>query len=196
MVERYAIVLADKIKQMNPEETAPKDILVFGFTIVMNLVITLVFLLFFSLLVGKTMEMFMIALSFMIMRMLTGGPHLNQALACSICSTIIILIGAYLPDGTRVMFIYAAYSVFLYIKYLPYYEKNQVVHTKEWEQKKKRIALFFLFLSFLCSIIFQMQFFLIGALLQGVTSLPFMIKSIYKINGLFRGGEINEKSSC
>ncbi|PKG21727.1 accessory gene regulator B family protein [Niallia nealsonii] len=196
MVERYAVILADKIKKINPEETASKDILIFGFTIMLNILITLVFLLFFSLLVGKTMEMFMIALSFMIMRMLTGGPHLHHALACSICSTILILIGAYLPDGATAIFIYALSSLFLYIRYLPYYEKGQVVHSKEWEQKKKRIAFFFLFLSFLCSITLQLNAFLIGAFLQGVTSLPFMIQSIYKINGLFKGGEIHEKSSC
>ncbi|WP_248562246.1 accessory gene regulator B family protein [Niallia sp. NCCP-28] len=185
-MERYAIILADKIKRINPEETAPKDILVFGFTIIINLLITLVFLLFFSLLVGKTMEMFMIALSFMIMRMLTGGPHLHHALACSICSTILILIGTYLPDGTTAIFIYALSSLFLYIRYLPYYEKDQVVHSKEWEKKKKRFALLFLFLSFIFSVIFQNNIFLIGAFLQGVTSLPFMIQSIYKINSLLR----------
>jgi len=196
VVERYANILANKIKQMNPEETAPKDVLIFGFTIIINLLITLIVLLVFSFLFGKVLEIFIIAFSFMIMRMLTGGPHLNHPLACSICSTLLILAGSYLPTGNTAIFIYALSSVFLYIRYSPYYEKGQVVHAKEWEQKKKTIALLFLFLSFLCSIIFHINYFLIGSFLQAVTLYPLMVGSIHKINLLFKGGDLNEERSC
>ncbi|WP_445488830.1 accessory gene regulator B family protein [Niallia sp. 03133] len=196
MVERYAVVLAGKIKKWNPEDTASQDVLVFGFTIVLNLFITMLLLIAAGFVVGKPFTILVLGISFMIMRILTGGPHLTHAIACSLCSTLLMVFGTLLPTNNFLLIIYTVAAFYLFARYAPYYEKDQVIHSKSWEQKKKNLALSFLFIFSLLAIIFHFHFFLIGALLQGITIIPLSIKGIHRLNDVLKGGGKFEENDC
>ncbi|MFT8323182.1 MAG: accessory gene regulator B family protein [Bacillus sp. (in: firmicutes)] len=196
MIERYAVVLAGKIKKWNPEETAPQDVLIFGFTIMLNLFSTMLLLFVAGFIIGKPFEVVAIAVSFMVMRLLTGGPHFNNAIVCSLCSTLLMIVGDYLPITYKTLIFYTIAAVFLFVRYAPFYEPDQVVHTKSWERKKKNLAFCLLGFSSLLAFVFHFHVFLIGVFLQSVTIIPFVIKCIHRLNDGLKGGEKYEKSDC
>ncbi|MGP7817066.1 accessory gene regulator B family protein [Niallia sp. 01092] len=196
MIERYAVVFADKIKKSNPDETAPHDVLVFGFIIVFNIIMTTLLLTAVGFIIGKPFYILAIAFAFMSMRLLTGGPHLNHAFACSLGSTLFMVIGSFLSVHIISVIFYAVCAFYLYIRYAPFYEQDQVVHAISWEKKKKNFALCILFMSSLLAVFFDYPAFLIGAYLQSITIIPFMIKGIHRMNDVLKGGDKFEESDC
>ena len=185
MFEKWAILAADKMKKVNPEETAPHDVLVFGFTILFNLFFTFLILLIASFLLNITLLALQIFFSFMILRILTGGAHFDESLLCSLSSIIFILLIAFIPVHSPLIHIYFITTVVLIIFFAPYYERDQVVHSKQWEQKKKPVALLWVTLCYLFYHLSGASGFLIGALLQAFLLTPVSIRVTHKLNKLF-----------
>ncbi|MEK3889896.1 accessory gene regulator ArgB-like protein [Bacillus sp. FSL K6-3431] len=196
MFEKWAITLANQIKKMNPEETAPHDVLVFGFTILFNLVSTIILLIVTGWLLGIFLITLQVGLSFMILRMLSGGAHLDHSLACSITSLIVIVACAWLPASPSMVYSYIVISIVLVLRYAPYYEKHQMKHSLLWERKKKRAAIIWLALSLVIYEYFGQPGFVFGAFLQAGLLTPIGITFIHKLNAIvMKGGEGVEKIS-
>ncbi|WP_141432626.1 accessory gene regulator ArgB-like protein [Bacillus sp. 03113] len=196
MFEKWAILLANRIKEINPEETAPHDVLVFGFTIILNLLFTFFLLFFTGWLLGKPFIIVQVTLSFLLLRMLTGGSHLTASLACSIMSLLFILSISYLPINTPLIITYSVLSFFFLLQYAPFYESHQVIHSKEWERKKKLLSLFLIFIASGLYFIFHLPGFVLGAFLQSLLLTPIGINFIYFLDRkASKGGDQIEKSS-
>jgi len=196
MIEQWAISTATKIRSLNPEETAPQDVLVFGLTILLNLFFTCTLILLTSLFLGKTMLAIQVTLSFMVLRILTGGAHLDRSLACSLNSLCLILVFLYIPVSSTLMILYAIVSLVLMLRYAPYYEAHQLRHSEQWETKKKRAALGWVLLAVVLYYVGQAPGFLLGSLLQAVLLTPLGISCTHKLNTLTnKGGESVEEGS-
>ncbi|MCM3716159.1 accessory gene regulator B family protein [Alkalihalobacillus oceani] len=194
MIEHWATLAASKIKNMNPEETAPHDVLVFGFTILINLFITFSLILLAGFLFGKTWLAFQVALSFMVIRILTGGAHLDRSLACSINSLCLVVLFLWLPITNALILVYAAVAFLLIIRFAPYYEPHQMKHSAEWEAKKKKAALACIVLFPVLFFTLQTPGFVTGALLQALLLTPFGISATHKLNTFTnKGGDYLEK---
>nr|WP_025027086.1 accessory gene regulator B family protein [Caldalkalibacillus mannanilyticus] len=100
MFEKWAVAFADHIKKTNPDETEPHDVLVFGFTILFNLMFTFFFVFLLGWILGVPLLSLQVAVSFTLLRILTGGAHLDQSLACSITSLILVLTFVWLPASS------------------------------------------------------------------------------------------------
>ncbi|MCJ7842446.1 accessory gene regulator B family protein [Lederbergia sp. NSJ-179] len=199
MFEKWAIAFADQIKKANPEETAPQDVLVFGFTIIFNLLFTLLLVMVAGWLLDATFIILQIGISFMILRILSGGAHLNQSLTCSIASLLLMVALLWLPQKDIYVYSYWFISLLLILKFAPYYEEHQLKHSAQWERKKKAFALVWLLISLLFSVYFGQTGFVSGALLQAVLLTPMGIKSIHTLDHIVskfsQGGEKGEKTS-
>lgn len=194
MIEKWAIIAANKIKHMNPEETAPHDVLVFGFTIFINLFITFSLIIIAGFLFGKPLLSLQIAVGFMTLRILTGGAHLDRSLACSINSLCLVALFLWLPVTNTLILIYAAISLLLIIRFAPYYEPHQMKHSAEWEAKKKKAALACIVLSPVLFFTLQTPGFVTGALLQALLLTPIGIAATHKLNTFTnKGGDYLEK---
>lgn len=195
MFEKWAIAFATKIKEANPEETEPLDVLVFGFTIMFNLLFTFCLIMLTGWMIGMPLVVLQVFLSFMLIRILTGGNHLDQSLACSIMSFLLVFIFIWLPVSPILIAIYFIISLFCIIRYAPYYEADQVKHSKEWEQKKKRTAIIWIFVSLSIYLLFSQPGFLFGVLLQALLLTPAGLAITGKINMFItKGGEKDEKN--
>ncbi|MET3505407.1 accessory gene regulator ArgB-like protein [Halalkalibacter oceani] len=194
MIEKWAIIAANKIKQMNPEETAPHDVLVFGFTIFINLFITFSLIIVAGFLLGKPLLSLQIAVGFMTLRILTGGAHLDRSLACSINSLCLVVLFLWLPITNGLILVYAAIALLLIVRFAPYYEPHQMKHSAEWEAKKKKAAIGCVGLSLILFFTLQTPGFVTGALLQALLLTPFGISATHKLNTFTnKGGEYLEK---
>lgn len=196
MFERWAIVFADQLKKVNPEETEPHDVLVFGFTILFNLLFTFLFILIIAIFLGIPFLALQVTLSFMLLRIFTGGPHLEKSLACSITSIVIILAFVFLPHSPVFIFSYFAISMLIIIRYAPYYEPHQLRHSDQWEKKKKRLALIWTGVTVLIYLFFNQNGFLLGTFLQTLMLTPIGIRLTHLLNKVtLKGGEYYEKNS-
>ncbi|MBO0996039.1 accessory gene regulator ArgB-like protein [Bacillus sp. SD088] len=199
MFEKWAIAFADRIKRANPEETAPHDVLVFGFTIIFNLLFTVLLIMVVGWLLNAYFLILQVGLSFMILRILTGGAHLHQSLACSITSLLLLATIIWVPEKDTYIFGYWLLSLFLIIKFAPYYEEHQLKHSAQWERKKKISALVWLLLALCFYLYFGHTGFIFGALLQALLLTPMGIKFIHSldhlVNQYFKGGDKSEKAS-
>lgn len=187
MFEKWAIQFANLIKRVNPDETDSVEVLVFGFTILFNL--SFVFLLLFvtGLLLGYPFYLLQVALSFMVLRMLTGGAHLDNSLACSITSILVIVGVTLLPVFLVLVYMYLIIIILSIIFYAPYYEPHQVIHSKEWELKKKHVAFLWILISLLFFHFFNQPGLILGSLLQSLMLTPYGITLIHQINIVTRG---------
>ncbi len=197
MFEFLASTTATKLKQINPDETAPHDVLVFGFTIFFNLLFTFLCLIVFGVLLGVFGTVIQVGFAFMLVRILTGGAHLDASLPCSLMSTTFILLFTYMP--TNSFFIYGAFILTLIalFRYAPYYEDHQVKHSDEWERKKKRAAFGAVIIYMLAFMLFHHAAFIHGAFLQALLLTPAGIMFTHKLNVLLsiKGGDSHEKSN-
>lgn len=195
MFEKWAVAAANYIKQANPEETEPHDVLVFGFTILFNILFSLTILLLIGWALGSAWLILQIALSFMIVRIFTGGAHLDHSLGCAIVSISYILLAMLLPTSPLFMYIYFGFSLLLILYYAPYYEPHQLKHSPEWERKKKTVATLWVIISLIIYQLLLQPGVLLGALLQALSLTPGGITITHKLNRLFlKGGEIHEKN--
>lgn len=186
MFEKWAVAAANKIKEANPDETAPHDVLVFGFTILFNLFFTFFILLLLGFLFHIPFLVVQIFFSFIIVRILTGGSHFDQSLACSFVSIIFILLIIWLPISFASICLYFVLTVILILKYAPYYEAHQVVHSKAWEQKKKMFALLWVTFTFIFYFLTGLYGFVLGAILQALLLTPVSISVTHKLNTIFQ----------
>lgn len=196
MVEKLAVKTAKKIKQANPEETEPLDVLIFGFTIFYNLLLTWLLILTLGLAAGAFWLAAQIALSFMVLRILTGGAHLDQSFACTSATALLVFSFVFFPESP--VFIYTALAVGLVciVFYAPYYEPHQLVHSQKWERKKKYAAVLWVMISLLIYMLTGMPGFIKGVLLQALMLTPPGIYFTHALNSFTRkGGENHEKNS-
>ncbi|MCD8502417.1 MAG: accessory gene regulator B family protein [Bacillaceae bacterium] len=190
MFERWAVIFAHKVKEANPEETEPHDVLVFGFTILFNLFFTSFLILLFGWILGVGLLTLQVMVSFMFIRLLTGGAHLDHSLACSITSLIIITIFVRLSVNTSLVTMYFMITLIFLLRYAPYYEPHQLKHSKDWERKKKVVAILWVVLSGIAFYFFNVSGFVIGALIQSLLVTPIGIGLTHKLNKFLpKGGE-------
>ncbi|MBP3040541.1 accessory gene regulator B family protein [Bacillaceae bacterium Marseille-Q3522] len=182
MFEKWAVSFATLIKKMNPEETEPIDVLVFGFTIVFNLLFTFTAIFIIAWFLGVPWTAMQVAVSFMLLRILTGGAHLDRSLACSLISTTLIILCVFLPVSTLSITIYFVITLLLLIRFAPYYEVHQLQHSLQWEQKKKRLALLCSVFALLLYVIFSLPGFVFGGMLQALLLTPPGIHFMHRLN--------------
>ncbi|WP_100405820.1 accessory gene regulator ArgB-like protein [Bacillus solitudinis] len=196
MFERWALVFADFIKKANPDETEPHDVLVFGFTILFNLLFTFTLIIMSGWLLDIPFLTLQVAFSFMLLRILTGGAHLEHSLACSLTSFSLLFVFVWLPVSNILITIYITIILINLLCFAPYYETHQVKHSAKWERKKKLVALLWVLISLVIYFLYDQTGLVIGALLQALLLTPAGIKLTHKLNTFSsKGGEIHEKNS-
>ncbi|WP_416147418.1 accessory gene regulator ArgB-like protein [Salipaludibacillus sp. HK11] len=196
VIDKLAKITAIRIKEANPEETEPLDVLIFGFTVIYNLIITWILIFLLGWLLGIFWLTIQVALSFMFMRMLTGGAHLQQSFACSLVTVVLICSVVFLPSSSMFIYAYFSLSLILLSIFAPFYERHQLVHSKQWEQKKKRFAMLWVIFSLFIYVLTDEVGFVLGVLLQAVMLTPPGIVFTHALNSFSqKGGELDEKNS-
>ncbi|MGO4890614.1 accessory gene regulator ArgB-like protein [Anaerobacillus sp. MEB173] len=188
MFEKWAIVFANQIKKSNPDETEQHDVLVFGFTILFNLLFTFVLVLVFGALLGALGLLLQVTISFMLLRVLTGGAHFDDSLTCSIMTLALVIAFILLPSFPLLMYVYFIITIGLLLLYAPYYEPHQLQHSKEWERKKKYAAILCVCISMVIYQLFGQPGFVFGSLLQALLLTPVSINCTYKFNTALKKG--------
>lgn len=196
MFEKWAMFAAEQIKAANPEETAPMDVLVFGLTIMFNIIFTVTIIMGIGWLLGVPSLLAQITISFMLARILTGGAHLDRSLACSLTSISLIILASLLPVTPFLIYAYVCLSLILLLRFAPYYEADQLRHSQAWENKKKATAILWVLFTLAAYRFLGMEGLVLGVFLQALLLTPAGIAVTHKLNNLIvQGGERSEKNS-
>jgi len=101
LIEYLADRIAVKIKEASPEETASTEVMKYALIGLLHNGIIVGTALAAGLILGKFFDILWICLSFMLLRLISGGYHFKSALACFVFSTVIFIGIPFIPvsDG-------------------------------------------------------------------------------------------------
>lgn len=115
--------LAIAIKRANPEETHSVEVMVYALTIILNIL----FIIVTSLVIGLATNSFLSTLlalgSLIIIRILSGGPHIRSAWGCNIVSVLICTVVPHVPMIVPLLAINIA-NVIIMLLFSPQPDKN------------------------------------------------------------------------
>ncbi|MEK8126425.1 accessory gene regulator B family protein [Paenibacillus filicis] len=94
VIDRSATYLARLIRTHNPNAESEK-VLFYALSLSINVLSSVVFSIFFSLITGHFLETTISILGFLILRYFSGGLHLNSSLGCCIFSTFVIILSSH-----------------------------------------------------------------------------------------------------
>jgi len=97
MIERLALRIACYFKKIEPEKTASVEVMKFSLEALLNVFITLFFVLSIGIIFGKLNESIIGLIGFAVLRFFSGGIHLRTAFQCSFVTTILISISPHVP---------------------------------------------------------------------------------------------------
>ncbi|QKS70592.1 accessory gene regulator B family protein [Paenalkalicoccus suaedae] len=179
MVYRLAHAIAIRVKDANPDDTEPIDVLTFGFILMLNLLVTWGLLIGFAIALQEIILIMATGVSFMIIRIFTGGAHFSTAIACTLVSVGFIVGVSFLPAAPIIYTILAFVCV---LSYAPYYEEDQVVHSQAWERKKKLVGVLWIIIASSVALLFDFHALVHGVFLQGVLLTPIGTRLILTLN--------------
>jgi len=121
MIERLSHLLAIRIKNANPDQTASIDIMKFSIIGIINNSITFVLILLIGSVGGHLYQTCIALLAFMVLRIFAGGFHFNSPITCIVVSTVTISVIPYLSSllNTPLIILFNLISVIITLVYAP-----------------------------------------------------------------------------
>ncbi|QGQ94968.1 hypothetical protein EHS13_08775 [Paenibacillus psychroresistens] len=102
MIENISLRLATIIKNANEENTASIDVMKYGLLILINGIIISVLSILLGFLFGKPTETLITMISFVMLRMVSGGYHFKTANQCIIISIILMITLPFIPINDKI----------------------------------------------------------------------------------------------
>jgi accessory gene regulator B len=90
MINTISRKLATNIKNVVPDHPRSVDVLAFSISFILNTVLVIVFALLISVFTDRVSETAIALISYAVLRLLSGGAHLNSGVLCVLSSTAVI----------------------------------------------------------------------------------------------------------
>lgn len=119
MIEQLAGKIAVKIKEASPEDTASVEVMKFALIGLLQNGITITAALIAGLISGTFLEVLLAVVSFMILRLVSGGYHFSSMLACAIFSFSIFVAIPFIPLSYFMIIILNTVSFILCLVFSP-----------------------------------------------------------------------------
>ncbi|MEL7649849.1 MAG: accessory gene regulator B family protein [Sedimentibacter sp.] len=189
MIESLSISITDFFYSNDIIEEDEKEILVYGLQLIISSLLGVSVLLMIGAALGRLTDTIIFLVTFIILRMYSGGYHANSYLKCNITliSVYMGMIGAvtYTPPGYSgiLSFIMAAYTVCMVLRYAPVDNEN-----KRLDEKKKKE-------NRTVTVVLMIAFYLIAMVMYktGVQSFYTVIVTMFSVAVLIK---IKVKGSC
>jgi accessory gene regulator B len=166
MIENISFRIASIIKNANEENTASIEVMKYGVSILLNGIIISALSLFFGFLFGKPTETLLTMISFVMLRMASGGYHFKTANQCIIISILLMSGLPFIPINDRIEEILLIISLIIVAVKAPSNIEMQSRIPKQYYPLLKLIsALFILANFFIGSDIITKAFFIQSLLL-------------------------------
>jgi accessory gene regulator B len=183
-MEKIAEKMALYIKKNAGPHPTSLAVLKFGIQGFLNFLVTTILLLVFSCILGQDYEVFILAVSFGVLRMLIGGAHLKTGLGCAIGSTFMLVTLSYISLSKEVAYLLLTCSILIVLIFPFYLEPHQSTKALQYKKVFKMFALLWISFGFIGTY-FMAGFpsaFALGLFSQAITITPLGVKTIHKIN--------------
>jgi len=119
MVEALALKIALALKKAEPEKTASVDVMKFALIGLINTGITFLLIAAIGIATRSIKETMLGFAAFAVLRFLSGGLHLKNAMSCSLLSTLFVSAAPHLPLQSAAVAIVTGISLLLVVLYAP-----------------------------------------------------------------------------
>ncbi|WP_331702431.1 accessory gene regulator ArgB-like protein [Paenibacillus sp. IITD108] len=89
--------IAAAIKEANPEQTHSVEVMAYSLTIILNTMFIIAVSLVIGALTGNFIATLLAIISLLIIRFVSGGPHINSVWGCNIVSILICTVVPHIP---------------------------------------------------------------------------------------------------
>lgn len=129
--------IAVSIKKANPEETHSVEVMEYALGIILNTLLIIVSTAIIGLFMDRFAECMTFLLCFCILRLSSGGFHLNTALACNIVTTFIsTALPSFITLSDTVLWIANIISLVIMLVFAPNPDKNVRIPTSMYPMLK------------------------------------------------------------
>lgn len=90
MIESTSLYLANKLKNINPEQTPSVNVMRYSIKFLLLNLITICLIVITGILLADLKEVLICTLGFSLLRYFAGGYHLKNAVACTVVSTLAV----------------------------------------------------------------------------------------------------------
>ncbi|WP_167747185.1 accessory gene regulator ArgB-like protein [Cohnella luojiensis] len=169
MVGAIALLIAEAIKKVEPEKTASIAVMKYSLEVIIQTLLTLLYIGIIGILTDALTETMFGALGFVVLRFFSGGLHLRTAIHCSITSTILISIAPHIPLNGKWIIIVTGVSFVLMLCFAP----------SNIERHARIPKKYFPFLKLISTLIVALNFFFLESylamvfLFQAITTIPY-----------------------
>ena len=115
MINRLSETIATRIKQINPEETASIEVMKFALVSIMQHVITLCLIFLIGAATGHVIDACIVNVSFILLRLFSGGFHLQSSALCILVSTLAVapipLVAEYVSPQLALILTIASFAI-------------------------------------------------------------------------------------
>lgn len=91
-MDTLALALSRKIKKMAPEDTGSVAVMTYSLTILLNTVLVLCCSLLFGWFLGQVLDTLIAFLSFIALRLFSGGRHFKSSVACNVTTVAVCVL--------------------------------------------------------------------------------------------------------
>ncbi|MFT9849904.1 accessory gene regulator ArgB-like protein [Aneurinibacillus sp. REN35] len=183
-MEKLAERIAIYIKEHTDNHPASVAVLKFGIQGFLSVFITTVVLLVVSVMLGQVYEVFILAISFGVLRMMIGGAHVKTGWGCTLSSTVMLVGLSYILISPQTSYALLVCSLLIVIKFPFYLEPHQSRKSLQYAHIFKVGTFIWIGFGFLSTYL-EMSFssaFSIGIFAQAFTITPIGVKAIHQLN--------------
>jgi len=165
LINAIATKIAIKLKEANPEETASVEMMKFALVGILHNTLIFVTALVAGLCLGQLLETLVAAISFMILRLVSGGYHFKTSISCFLFSSFVFIGIPFITLDNLWFWIINTVSILLVLIFAP-------SNIKEHIRVSEKYFPVFKFLSFLVvviSILFHNEVVTIAFFVQSLT---------------------------
>lgn len=126
MIDAIATKIAVKLKEASPEETASVDMMKFALIGIIHNTLIFITALVVGLCAGQLLETLLAAVSFMILRLVSGGYHFKSPLSCFLFSSFVFIAIPFVPLDNSWFWIINVISLLLVSIFAPSNIKDHI----------------------------------------------------------------------
>lgn len=179
IIEKAALQIATRLKNLAPEHPASIDVLSFALAILINTLSIIGLTLLVSFVTGNTKEAITILITFALLRSVTGGIHLNSGTACVLFTTTLFTTISFIGISNEACIILNLISLILVMIYAPSGIERQSRIKRKYYPLLKVIGISLILMSLL--------------IFDSTLTITFFIQSVLLIR-LKGGGKSEEKN--
>lgn len=178
MIDTFSEKLSVYVKGLNPEDTPSLDVMKYGITFIIFNLITILSIVLTSTLIGNFHDVLISMIAFTILRMISGGHHIQSAWLCAIASAAMFQLIVFLSatiDGSNIPMYIDAATIVLFAVFAPAKIEQQTRIKKQYHIWLKLISVSIVLLNILVidSVLLTSTF-----LIQGVTLINITKKEV------------------